>query len=321
MVKTCVIGLSVKKDHVFGSTGGGTKFGNCLFWPEIKVREALEPAGFRFFSEQELPPEQADIVLCVDLAPAIWNRVMNLPENVIKIFQACESPVYSPLSHDMREGLLTWKGWTAILTWNRGLETDNMRWYDIPVAGIQARDIPLVRADRANCGAAVVSCKQDYCGNSWTRERLLTALSRKGEIDLYGQRWPVDPARHSFGPTDDKIRSLQGHAFGLAMENCYAPGYVTEKLPDCFLAGLPAIYWGDAETAQRLYPGAFVPMESITMESFLAAKEKLFADYETYRAAAEEARKNSVHWCDSYTERMTEVFLSLPNRKNPGFPA
>ena len=99
MKKVTVLGMYIKKDESIGQTDGGTNYGNLLHYPGGLARKMLEKEGFKFFSEAELPPEQADIVFCVDLTPELWERVKALPPHVHKILQSCESPIYARLSH------------------------------------------------------------------------------------------------------------------------------------------------------------------------------------------------------------------------------
>lgn len=42
----------------------------------------------------------------------------------------------------------------------------------------------------------------------------------------------------------DKFKALEGYKFGLAAENCAAPGYITEKLWDCLVCDIVPIYIG-----------------------------------------------------------------------------
>ena len=43
---------------------------------------------------------------------------------------------------------------------------------------------------------------------------------------------------------NSKIRFLNGYKFNIAFENSDAPGYITEKLIDCYIANTVPIYWG-----------------------------------------------------------------------------
>lgn len=46
------------------------------------------------------------------------------------------------------------------------------------------------------------------------------------------------------GPVPNKIEFMKPYKFCIAYENCSYPGYVTEKIMDCFYAGCIPIYWG-----------------------------------------------------------------------------
>jgi len=76
-------------------------------------------------------------------------------------------------------------------------------------------------------------------------------------LDLYGRDWhePVSGAdattRHAIaqsyrGPiaSGGKLETLTGYKFALCFENTIFPGYITEKLFDCLLAGTIPIYLG-----------------------------------------------------------------------------
>jgi len=55
------------------------------------------------------------------------------------------------------------------------------------------------------------------------------------DIDLWGR---------GFRPLDDKWDGLAPYRYSLAIENCSAPHYWTEKLADCFLSWTMPIYYG-----------------------------------------------------------------------------
>jgi hypothetical protein len=92
-------------------------------------------------------------------------------------------------------------------------------------------------------------------------DRRLAAISyfgRKGKLDLFGGGWEslsnlpqtwqnelsgtissLNPA-----PCNSKQATLKNYKFALCFENMEFPGYVTEKLIDCLVAGVVPIYWG-----------------------------------------------------------------------------
>lgn len=309
MKKVTVLGLYIDKGDSFGKTDGGTSYGNLLEYPGMLARHMLEEKGFQFFSENELAPEQADIVFCIDLTPALWERIKNLPGNVRKILQCCESPIYARYSH-FAEVLMN-PLWDVIMTWNRSFEAPYLIHYDIPVAGKSVSEplFPLDEKDRLPRGIVVSSFKLGDCrGMVPQRDFLYRSLSESGQIDLYGNNWKYDPAKHTFGKIDNKLKVMQKYQYALVIENIWAPGYVTEKLPDGILAGLPVIYWGDTPNAQRRFPDTFVSLEEVTLESFRKAKDTLMEQYSFFKNNVLKAREESDHWCDSYLKAISEAF-------------
>ncbi|MCL5886996.1 MAG: glycosyltransferase family 10 [Actinobacteria bacterium] len=90
-------------------------------------------------------------------------------------------------------------------------------------------------------------------------------------FDLFGRGWhePVSGAdaltKHSIAgsyrgplPSDGKITTLTGYRFTLCFENTIFPGYITEKIFDCLLAGTIPIYLGAPDITDYLPPEAFV---------------------------------------------------------------
>lgn len=314
MHKVTVMGLYLKKEDSFGSGDGGTSYGNRLGYPGVRARALLEKEGFSFFSEEELPPEKADVVFCVDLSSALLERIRRMPKGVRKILQACESPIYNLQAHQAR--ILMDRCWDVILTWNRSFEAPYVLHYDLPMAGKEASCSGSVRAipeEPGLCPGVVVSSFKngDHRGVAPERDDLYRLLAKRGWIDLYGKGWPVSEREHRFGPAEDKLAVIAGHPFALVIENCWAPGYVTEKLPDCILAGAPVIYRGDFPTAERRFPGTFVRLEDLSEQGFLSARRTLFDSYAAHHEKVSAARENSDTWCDSYLEAIRQAFLRV----------
>lgn len=93
-----------------------------------------------------------------------------------------------------------------------------------------------------------------------------------GQFDLFGPRW--DKAinrkerffpflRHKYksykGISPDKIETFSHYKFALCYENAYGlNGYVTEKIFDCFNAGIVPIYWGAENITKYVDKEAFI---------------------------------------------------------------
>jgi hypothetical protein len=144
-----------------------------------------------------------------------------------------------------------------------------------------------------------------------------------GEIDLYGKGWDRPPMRvgrswvpwtlvflgeklwqykQSLWPDEyyaaarrawkgvvaSKIETLSRYGFAICCENMILPGWVTEKIFDCFAAGCVPIYWGDPTIAESVPPEAFVDMRQFGSLAELRTylHSLLDSQVENYREAA-----------------------------------
>ena len=101
------------------------------------------------------------------------------------------------------------------------------------------------------------------------RLRAIEAFAHLDDFDLFGEGWQtphpaVDPALHAAaqrvyrGTTIDKLSLLAGYRFALVFDNTRFPGYISEKLFDCFYARCIPIYSGAPDIAQYVPPPAFI---------------------------------------------------------------
>lgn len=107
------------------------------------------------------------------------------------------------------------------------------------------------------------------------RIRIIEHFSRTGKFDLYGTLWekPIPDFEHDIRPliqttyrgapaSDQKLETLKNYKFSLAVENCSFPGYVTEKIYDCLLAGVIPVYLGAPDICDFVPADCFVDVRS-----------------------------------------------------------
>jgi hypothetical protein len=101
------------------------------------------------------------------------------------------------------------------------------------------------------------------------RLRAIEAFSNLDDFDLFGEGWDVrhpavEPGLHAAvqrvyrGTVDKKLPLLAGYRFALVFENTRFPGYISEKLFDCFFTRCIPIYSGAPDVAQYVPPAAFI---------------------------------------------------------------
>jgi len=151
---------------------------------------------------------------------------------------------------------------------------DLARWFDRP------REVSL---KRTLAGLRYRPIARDRYG---FRLRAIEAFAEKGDFDLYGEGWgqrhpAVDPSLHAMaariwhGPVEDKVALLAGYRFAFIFENTRFPGYVSEKLFDCFYARCIPVYSGAPDVAQYVPPSTFIDVRQFPsfpeLERFLRA--------------------------------------------------
>jgi len=157
------------------------------------------------------------------------------------------------------------------------------------------------RRDRA--GIVLVSSNKRAAleaGELYTeRLRALKHFSARGGIDLWGRLWedglgPLegefgDAVRRSLrGPVADKYQALARYRFSVCFENMILPGWITEKIFDCFYAGVVPVYLGAPDVADYIPKDTFVDPRDFPdyheLQRFLEAVTP--AQLEQYRVAA-----------------------------------
>ena len=78
------------------------------------------------------------------------------------------------------------------------------------------------------------------------------------------RRWPnpvyAAVAAASKGTVISKSETLSRYKFAICFENMILPGWITEKIFDCFAAGCVPIYWGAPEITDVIPAECFIDM-------------------------------------------------------------
>jgi hypothetical protein len=94
------------------------------------------------------------------------------------------------------------------------------------------------------------------------------------KIDIFGREWQnlsklpskwqkrLAPAigRLNPHPCQDKIETMRNYKFAVCFENVSYPGYITEKIIDCFVAGVIPVYLGAADVCDFIPKETFIDM-------------------------------------------------------------
>jgi hypothetical protein len=115
---------------------------------------------------------------------------------------------------------------------------------------------------------------KEYASTQLHDERLaaISHFGRMGKLDLYGSGWgnlnnlplhwqsELAATVSSLNPVTcgDKLATMANYKFALCFENLEFPGYVTEKVIDCLVAGVVPIYWGAPDIQEFIPEDCFI---------------------------------------------------------------
>jgi hypothetical protein len=180
------------------------------------------------------------------------------------------------------------------------------------------------------------------------RLRAVEFFGRTGEVDLYGIGWDGPPfrvgpriwlpnvarraqrrllqswqrlrpdpsleaARRAYrGPTSSKAETLGQYKFALCFENMILPGWLTEKMFDCFFAGTVPVYWGAPDVEKYVPNQCFIDMRQFSGYSELRdhLRSLSTADVRRYKENARDYLQSG-QFRPSSTAAFVELFASM----------
>tara|TARA_A100001015_G_C14889139_1_gene671652 strand:- start:205 stop:1098 length:894 start_codon:yes stop_codon:yes gene_type:complete len=129
-----------------------------------------------------------------------------------------------------------------------------------------------------------------------------------GDFDLYGFGWDSSFPAYK-GSVANKIETLSGYKFSIVFENISnAKGWVTEKIFDCFKAGVIPVYYGAPDICQYIPNNCFIDFREFSsyydLEEYLLSFSK--KEYDAYLSSINEYLES-----DSYKEYLPNNFVEL----------
>ncbi|MBS0620756.1 MAG: hypothetical protein JSS61_04785 [Verrucomicrobia bacterium] len=138
---------------------------------------------------------------------------------------------------------------------------------------------------------------------------------------FYGRRWDSAHWPSYQGPIADKIDAIKDYRFAICYENCEGtPGYISEKIFDCFAAGTVPIYWGAPNIGSHIPKECYIDRTAFTsmdaLYHFLKNMPK--EEYEAYLLAirsfldSEKAQPFSLDaFSDAFYEAITSTTIGI----------
>ena len=122
------------------------------------------------------------------------------------------------------------------------------------------------------------------------RKKMIRFFEEKpaGEFDLYGYFWEREKFKNWRGALhSNKIEKLKEYKFSICYENMGdVKGYITEKIFDCFGAGVIPVYWGASNVTDYIPADCFIDRRKFASdeEVYQFMKQMSAQEYEGYLA-------------------------------------
>jgi len=227
------------------------------------LKEVLEEKGHCVKTIDLFEYKEIDILFVLNsfsFGMRYYIDMIKVNQDVKVLYHIIEPDIVEPLN--VKRFLKSWSIFDAIFTFRDDF-VDNTKffklhlhnWPDLDEAILDQNFVSFAEKSflcLINARKTARFADKYYDGVNLYRQRikLLEYFGSKKEIDLYGRNW----ANHYFegpifdsykGEIDDKITTLKNYKFSICIENQgEIDGYLSEKIFDCFEAGVVPIYQG-----------------------------------------------------------------------------
>ncbi|MBS0648530.1 MAG: glycosyltransferase [Verrucomicrobia bacterium] len=229
---------------------------NCLE-VMVRLREAAAEAGYELLqadSLASLPPFEYLIIF--DVFPDQLSYLDRYPKEKLILF-LWEPPSVHPTNYNVAYHEL----FSKVFTWNDDL-VDGKKYFKFyyPVYRPMIPE-PVDFFTRRTCTLVACNKHSSYPGELYSERRRVIQFFETlpdADFDLYGKGWEAS-FKHYQGAIDRKIDYLKYYKFCFAYENVRGvPGYITEKIFDCFQAGTVPVYWGAPNISQYIPKNCYI---------------------------------------------------------------
>lgn len=186
----------------------------------------------------------------------------------------------------------------------------------------------------ARRGAAAILARSYAFRGSWTvpdlyaeRVQALVHFSRGDDFDLFGRGWEesvpgLSTEQHERviasygGVAGPKREVLRRYRFCLCFENTAFPGYITEKIFDCFAAGTIPVYLGAPDILDHVPISGLVDVSQFRdlgeLEGFLRAMSPVEAETRLQSVQALITSDGFAHFrATTFVERMHDAVVGI----------
>lgn len=235
---------------------------DCLR-PLWDFREAAAAAGYMIEQTHTLDRlNDFEYLIVFEVFPEDMEILKQYPKEKLVLF-LWEPPSVLPNNYDPKYHQM----FSRVYTWRDDL-VDNITYFKFqyPVMHPMIAEVTPFDSKRL---CTLVACNKgsNHPHELYSERKKLIAFfeyNDKANFDLYGKWWP-DTYKTFRGPIDKKVDVLKDYRFCFAYENVRGvPGYITEKIFDCFHAGCVPVYWGAPNIDDYIPRGCYISREDFS---------------------------------------------------------
>ena len=261
--------------------------GDDLMYPYVFLGAYLTSKGHQVSTIDTEPLESYDAIVFLDY-PTKFNkyfRKLLSMSDAPTLYLAIWEPKMLRPDNWLKKNHQFFK---KIFTWNTNY-VDNTRYIYLPVPNKIERDLAYFDPQRKTKFCTLIASNKfsNYQGELYSERVNIICWFEKNhpnKFDLYGVDWdrlyipflgrlnfiistiyrvfPILPKYTIYksykGRVSSKRKVLSQYRFAICFENVSEPGYITEKIFDCFMAGSIPIYWGASEVLAGFPENTFI---------------------------------------------------------------
>lgn len=247
------------------------------------------------FDRKNALDEETQFVFFTGIGPQLRDLALeNLPKEKLILF-IWEPPTVQPEAYELERQ----KAFHRIYTFDDDL-VDHQRYFKFYLPYLKPRISRLVPYEERNFLVLIASqFKSKYAKELYSeREKLIRFFEEHPNepFDLFGRHWEKKKFQRWKGVIADKMEVLKNYRFAIAYENSCINGYITEKLWDCFAAGVVPIYWGADNITDYVPEDCFIDRRKFKSNEELMAflKKMTRKEWERYVQKAGEYLKSDM---------------------------
>lgn len=264
--------------------------GDGLLAPFVALRKAAEAIGVRLMTLDMIPSDQfrdLDGIVFVDMPyPNDALGMSALEAYAPKYLITFEPPTVLSANWENLERF------AKVFTWSDSLVSMDENFVKLNYANEFPAEMP--RNPRTQFACMFASNKSSAFPVNLYIERQRTIdwfeRNQREKFDLFGPGWDGRKLRTYYGvvPPGCKRAVMKNYRFAICYENGIFPGYITEKIFDCFAAGTIPVYWGAPNV------GDYIPRECYIDRRGFKSHDELYRYLSTMAPAEFKLRLDAI---------------------------